>query len=127
MSNEAMEVLEHDQAGAPMVAKTKRGTSPIHKLAVSFALVLGLLFSSAAVAPAEVDAHTGGHGSCITTWNEGFWTTTTYARNDCGHTINIKIERYGLTSSKCHRVSAGSSLRWAQGFWGSNRTTGVAC
>ena len=28
MSNKAMEVLEHDQAGASMVAATKRGTSP---------------------------------------------------------------------------------------------------
>ena len=109
---------------APQAVTTQ---SPIRKALTVFALILGLLFSSAAIAPDQVDAHTGAHTSCITTWNEGFWSTTTYARNDCGHTLSIKIERIALSDSACHRVSPGSSLRWAQGFWGSNRTTGVPC
>ena len=118
------ETLEHP---ATETQDGKRTPNPIRKAATAFALVIGLLLSSAVVSPTQADAHTGGHSSCIQTTNTGFWGTTTRATNNCGHTVNIKIERIGKSDSACHGVRAGSALRWNQGFWGTNRSTGVPC
>ena len=121
------ETIKHAEKTTSPAQSREHTASPMRKTATVLALALALLFGDAALAPDQADAHTGGHASCITTTNTGFWQTKTTATNNCGHTINIKIHRPALSDSSCFTVRSGSSLVWNQGFWGSGHSTGVPC
>ena len=106
---------------------TTTSMTPIRKLIAVFTLALAVFTGTTVVAPPEASAHTNGHAQCLTTWNEGFWTTTTKVRNDCNEDMSIKIEREYISDSGCYWVRSGEILEWRQGFWGSERTKGVPC
>lgn len=98
------------------------------KMLAATVLIVAVFFPMATYATSSAaDAHSRGHNTCITSWKEGWWNVKLKARNDCGHTINMKYQITFGSDSACYQVRPGGTLTHDPGSWGSARGKGVAC
>lgn len=101
--------------------------TPIRKLIAVFTLALAVFTGTTVAAPEQASAHGTGHTDCIANWQTGWWKKTAYARNQCGHTINIKYQVDYGRDGKCISVPDGHALVKDLGVLGSSNVRGIPC